>query len=269
MHPGSGPSDRDNDVFFPPIREHLLAAGIAVASFDKRGVGASGGDWTEAAIGEQADDALASLAVVRGDLPTVPAGFFGHSQGGWVVLEAASRDPGVAFVATSSGPGVSPGEQERFATRFHMTRAGIPDAEIDEVVRYFDHLVSLMREQVPLAEVRRRVEDEGFPDAFARLGLPALPETEGEWRLFAALVDYDPRAALERIEAPVLALFGEADPIVPVEDSVAVYRAAVPPDRLRVEVFRGADHRIQTGDPPALANGYLAALTEFVLQAVA
>jgi hypothetical protein len=32
MHPGSGPSDRHNDVFFPPIREHLLGAGIAVSS---------------------------------------------------------------------------------------------------------------------------------------------------------------------------------------------------------------------------------------------
>jgi hypothetical protein len=41
MHPGSGPSDRDNDVLFPPIRDALLAAGIAVCSFDKRGAGES------------------------------------------------------------------------------------------------------------------------------------------------------------------------------------------------------------------------------------
>ena len=44
MSPGSGPSDRDNDVFFPPIRRVLLDAGFAVASFDKRGVGDSTGD---------------------------------------------------------------------------------------------------------------------------------------------------------------------------------------------------------------------------------
>ena len=62
MHPGSGPSNRDNDWFFPPIREHLLAAGIAVCSFDKRGVGGSTGSWLEAGIEEQADDLLAGLA---------------------------------------------------------------------------------------------------------------------------------------------------------------------------------------------------------------
>ena len=44
MHPGSGLSDRHNDEYFPPIREHLVASGYAVCSFDKRGVGASTGD---------------------------------------------------------------------------------------------------------------------------------------------------------------------------------------------------------------------------------
>ncbi len=47
MLPGSGPSTRDNDVYFPAIREHLLAAGFGVASFDKRGVGESTGSLLE------------------------------------------------------------------------------------------------------------------------------------------------------------------------------------------------------------------------------
>ncbi len=99
MHPGSGPSDRNNDVLFPPIREHLLEAGIAVCSFDKRGVGGSGGSWLEAGIAEQADDLLAGLAVFESESPAgFPIGLFGHSQGGWVVVEAASREVPVAFV---------------------------------------------------------------------------------------------------------------------------------------------------------------------------
>ena len=109
MHPGSGPSDRDNDVLFPPIREHLLRAGIAVCSFDKRGVGGSAGSWLEAGLYEQADDLLAALAVFESESPRdLPLGLFGHSQGGWVVVEAASRGVPVAFVITNSGPGVSP-----------------------------------------------------------------------------------------------------------------------------------------------------------------
>jgi uncharacterized protein len=193
MHPGSGPSDRDNDVFFPPIRRHLLDAGFAVSSFDKRGVGESTGRWEEAAIEEQADDALACLRALRQHVPAVPVGLFGHSQGGWVVVEAASRSRDVAFVVASSGPGVSPGEQERYATRAYMRDAGIPDSELDEVGRYFDGLLSMMRSGIAFEEVTRRIEAGGFPRAFEQLSLPFLPESEREWKHMAALVDYDPR----------------------------------------------------------------------------
>ena len=68
---------------------------------------------------------------------------------------------------------------------------------------------------------------------------------------------------------PVLALFGADDPIVPVQDSVAVYGDGVRAHLLTVEVFAGADHRLQTGDPPALVDGYLQALADFVLRSVA
>jgi pimeloyl-ACP methyl ester carboxylesterase len=110
MVPGSGPSDRDNDVYFPMIRAGLLARGIAAASFDKRGVGGSSGDWHDSGPAEQAADVAAQLDALRG-LPEVDGarlGIFGHSQGGWVVLEVAAADPWVAFVVANSGPGVSP-----------------------------------------------------------------------------------------------------------------------------------------------------------------
>ena len=268
MHPGSGPSDRDNDVFFRPIRQHLLESGVAVSSFDKRGVGKSSGRWQEAAIGEQASDAIACIDALRGDASVDgPVGLYGHSQGGWVVLEAAARCPDAAFVVTSSGPGVTPGEQERWAARGHLTRAGIPENQIEEAGRYYDRVIAMMRSGIPLAVARDRVEANGFPQAFKTLSLPVLPEDEADWQLFAAMVDYDPRPALERIEVPVLALFGADDPITPVEDSVAVFREAVQPGLLHVEVFAGAGHRLEIGDPPALVDGYLETLAKFVLAA--
>jgi uncharacterized protein len=264
MHPGSGPSDRDNDVFFPPIREHLLAHDIAVSSFDKRGVGDSSGSWLDAAIEEQADDAIACLQALRADEALDSVGLYGHSQGGWVVVAAAARCPDAAFAITSSGPGVTPERQERYAMRLHMERSGIDESEIDEVSRYYDRALALLRSGSTLEEARANLAKGGFPQAFETLSLPVLPDSEEEWRLLAALVDYDPRPALERIEVPVLALFGADDPITPVEESVVVFREAVAPELLHVEVFEGADHRLQVGDPPELAHGYLDTLTGFV-----
>jgi pimeloyl-ACP methyl ester carboxylesterase len=127
----------------------------------------------------------------------------------------------------------------------------------------------MMRDGVGFHDVRRHIDEQGFPDAFERLSLPALPENEAEWKHMAALIDYDPRPALERVEVPLLALFGAEDPIVPVEESVAVYRETVAPELLTVAVIAGGDHRVQSGEPPALADGYLEAVTAFILDAVA
>jgi uncharacterized protein len=103
---------------------------------------------------------------------------------------------------------------------------------------------------------------------FATLAIPALPDNEAEWRLMAALLDYDPRQALERIRVPVLAVFGADDPITPVEESVALFREAVRPHCLHVEIFAGAGHRLEVGDPPKLLDTYLERMTAFVLMAL-
>ena len=258
MHPGSGPSTRDNDWFFPPIREHLLAAGIAVCSFDKRGVGGSGGSWLEAGIEDQADDLLAGLAVFVSEAPGLPIGLFGHSQGGWVVVEAAARGARVAFVITSSGPGVSPARQERYSLANRLADGGEAEA-----LAAYDAVVAVMRDCPALAKGVERLDAAGIP--YRDLpGLEFMLEDEASWRLCAKIFDYDPAPALSRIAAPVLALFGAADRVTPPEESVVALRDAVRPDLLEVEVFPEGDHRLQHGDPPRFVDGYLDRLASFV-----
>jgi pimeloyl-ACP methyl ester carboxylesterase len=268
MHPGSGPSDRDNDVLFPPIREHLLDAGFAVASFDKRGVGGSSGRWEDAGIVEQADDALAAAAALRADEGLGPVGIFGHSQGGWVAVEAAGRSASLAFVITNSGPGVTPAEQERYSALTYLRSKGLAAEQVEQAMRDFDLLVEMMREGVSFDRARERIEAESLGSAYDELDLPFVPEDEAVWDFACAILDYEPSPALERIRVPVLALFGGDDTIVPVAESVAVYRATVRPELLTVSVFPGADHRVQVGDPPRMAEGYLDALSSFVATAV-
>ena len=259
MHPGSGPSDRDNDVLFPPIREHLLRAGIAVCSFDKRGVGGSAGHWQDAGIAEQADDLLAALAVFESNSPSgLPLGLFGHSQGGWVVVEAAGRGAPVAFVITNSGPGVSPARQERYSLTSKLT-----DGREAEALATYDAVVAVMRECPTLDKGVARLEAAGVP--YRELpGLEFMFEDEAIWGLCAKIFDYDPAQALSRITVPVLALFGAADKITPAEESVVALRAAVRPELLQVEVFPDGDHRLFHGEPPRFVDGYLDRISSFV-----
>ena len=260
MHPGSGPSDRDNDVLFPPIREHLLGAGIAVCSFDKRGVGGSAGSWLDAGITEQGQDLLAALAVFESESPQgLPIGLFGHSQGGWVVVEAAGRGAPVAFVITNSGPGVSPARQERYSLT-----SKLKDGREAEALTTYDAVVAVMGECPTLERGVEQLEAANVP--YRELpGLEFMFEDEAIWRLCAKIFAYDPAQALSRITVPVLALFGAADKITPTEESVVALRAAVRPELLQVEVFPEGDHRLYHGDPPRFVDGYLDRISSFVL----
>jgi hypothetical protein len=259
MHPGSGPSDRHNDVLFRPIRQQLLAAGIAVCSFDKRGVGGSAGRWQEAGIGEQADDLLAALAVFEENSPPdLPLGLFGHSQGGWVVVEAAGRGAPVAFVIANSGGAVSPARQERYSLARKLTADRLPDT-----LAAYDAMVAVARERPTLHEAEERLEAAGVP--YRELeGLEFMFEDEEIWRLVAKIFAYDPADALSRITVPVLALFGAADRVTPPEESVEALRAAVRPELLQVEVFPDGDHRLSHGEPGHFANGYVDRIVSFV-----
>jgi len=252
---GSGPTDRHNDTYFPPIRDHLLAAGIAVLSYDKRGVGGSSGDWRDATFDDLAADALAALDFLRAR-PGVRAdavGLFGHSEGGWVVLRAAAGRDDLPWVITNSCPGTTPAVQERHALR----HAG------DATLAVYDRLCEAGRRDADLTEATRIAHSAPKPNVFSDY----WDETDERlWRFTKRKQDHDPIPDALRLRCPHLAIFGAADELVPVADSIHLFStAACHPERhplatLSVELFPHADHRVQvTGT--RLAAGYLDTLT--------
>ena len=256
---GSGPSDRDNDGYFPRIRTGLLERGIATASFDKRGVGESAGDWRDTGPAELAADVAAQLARLR-SIPGVEPerlGLFGHSQGGWVVLDVAAADSSIAFVVTNSGPGVTMAAQERYATEAHLVASGASPEVVAAALEKQDALSTLVRDGAEFEIVQELAGDDG----------PG-PGDSAELEFVRRWLDHDPRPALERIGCPLLAVFGEDDLLVPVTESARIFRAtyAGQPGSLDIVTIPGADHRLQVGNPPALHPSYLPSLSGWILQ---
>jgi pimeloyl-ACP methyl ester carboxylesterase len=270
MHPGSGPSDRDNDVYFPPIRAALLARHVAVASFDKRGVGGSGGSWLEAGIEEQADDLLSGVAAAHAEVPEVPVGVFGHSQGGWVVLEAVRRaaPSELAFAVTSSGPAVTVGAQERYSTHRTLVARRVPAPDAARIDATTDELYSLAErragydEMLAWAADPARADDIALALAHGAFGdeLPPRPL----WDLLVLLAAFDPLPALRAVRVPLLAVFGDADDVVPVDVSVSVLRDHVDPARLQVAVLAGGGHRLSPPGATGFVDGYPDVVVDFV-----
>lgn len=256
MHPGSGASSRSNDGYFAALGRGLIAAGYAVSSYDKRGVGESTGRWEDASIEIQAGDLIAAhdeLSAID-QLSDLPVGVFGHSQGGWVAINAASRDRDVDFVILNSGPAVSPAVQERFSAHQALIAGGADEVTLERGLARYDLTTRLARARTPFDDIAPRREELD----------PYLPADEEAWHFWVSILDFDPRSSLSEIHVPILALFGEDDRIVPVEESLTILRSLVPPTRLKTRVFPGANHRIQIGDPPELAPGYVETVIAFL-----
>jgi uncharacterized protein len=115
---GSGTTTR---AYLPDLQALLLRHGVAVLAYDKRGVGQSGGSYpgespTDTAIDVLARDAAAAarFLAARPDIDRTRVGLAGHSQAGWIVPLAASREAAVRFVAVFSGPAVTAEENDLY-----------------------------------------------------------------------------------------------------------------------------------------------------------
>ena len=117
---GSGPTTRD---YLPELHALLLHNGVAVLAYDKRGAGASGGSYpgdspTAAAMDRLARDAAAAARFLarRAEVDPARVGLAGHSQAGWIMPLAATREPAIRFLVTFSGPAVSADENDLYQT---------------------------------------------------------------------------------------------------------------------------------------------------------
>jgi uncharacterized protein len=261
---GSGASDRHNDVFFPPIREHLLAQGIGVLSYDKRGVGASTGSWPDSSIDDLAADARAAYEFLQAERDIGPVGLFGHSEGGWTVLRAAADCAGLAYVVTNSTPGMTPAVQDRYAVEFGMRTAGQSPHRIRAALTLYDELIEEARRGTSFAEVAERMRRD--PELIAYFGDP----DDDDWRSVRTKLDHDPASDLATLDCPQLALFGGADQLVPVPASLEIFASAAaerPSNApLTVALFPGADHRLAT-QGGLLAATYLDTLSDWISRA--
>ncbi len=142
MAHGAGPSLRDEGQAFSNV---LAAHGIASLTMDKRGEGESSGTYLGDFAGEQAIAGYAADVVAGGRFLARQSaidphriGLFGGSQAGWVIPRAAATGGALfSFAVILSGPVVSQGESDYYATlcnQGNQTPAMTP-AQIDAAVR--------------------------------------------------------------------------------------------------------------------------------------
>jgi pimeloyl-ACP methyl ester carboxylesterase len=239
---GSGPATRET---LQPFADVFARNGIAVLLHDKRGTGASTGNWTRATFDDLAGDALAAVEYLktRHDINPRQIGLEGTSFGGWVAPLAASRSKDVAFVIVESAPAVSPLEHERQRVRTQLRADGFEPEVIVRALNFMEQKFDVARTGQgwdKLADAMKRSESEAW---MAYVNPPSsLESLQWNWKY---LLSYDPRPALEQLTCPVLVLYGQLDSIVSPNENKRRMEAALKRagnHDATIKVFEKANH---------------------------
>jgi pimeloyl-ACP methyl ester carboxylesterase len=179
-----------------------LAEGFRVITPDSRGHGRSTNVSGELSYARIADDTAALIAELGLGRPVVG----GWSDGGQAALELGARHPGVAgaLIVGAAYPDFDAGLRDVHRALLGADRRGVPD------LAHLDAELGEWEEEV-------KAQHPGGAEQWRAL----VRQTAGMWLGYEGLG----RDRLEAIETPVLVLAGDRDEFVPVDLSVALYRA--------------------------------------------
>lgn len=273
---GSGPNDRDETLFghkpFLVISDYLTRNGFAVLRYDKRGVGASSGDYSKATIHHFADDAHAAVEYLkqRREIDHSHIGLLGHSEGGIIAPMVAAGDNEIDFIVMMAAPGTKGIEIVMDQNDNSMKQQGMEPETIEKIQKIHRELFeSLLEwdgsendrtalrdkllfswEQLPLL-IKLKVEKEPYlRSQFNALITPG-------YRSFLAM---DPAIYNEKVSCPVYAINGENDTQVPAEKNLTAIKRALQKGRNYRGVtksYPGLNHIFQesiTGEMNEYAN---------------
>jgi hypothetical protein len=278
---GSGPQPRDHAVL-RWIADWFALQGLAVLAYDKRGVGESTGDWTEASLEDLAGDALAAVAHLQGRPEIRPdgVGLWGISQGGWIATLAAAHSRDVAFIILVSGPGVSVAQQDVDRIEGTLRAGGFSAGEAQAAAAHQRLFYDVLSGSAAWEELEASMQTARHARWAAHVALPTRERFDLRTPFLRPFFGYDPAPDLERVTCPVLALFGGRDLIVPPERNIARMEQALRRGAnadYTIEVFPTGDHVLTATKTGALqeipfnrelAPGYLETVRQWLMPRV-
>ena len=225
---GDGPQDRTSADGYAPFINVLLEAGIAVAAWDKPGIGGSEGDWLAQSMQDRQAETRAALATLSNRL-NLPTGALGFSQAGWVLPGLTAQD---ADFLVLIGAAVSWQEQGAYFTRTRLMREGMTPQESAQTV----------------ADLASQDDAVFAPTASYD---PASNLTPPRWAFIQRNRAADARAEIAEMTLPLLALWGAEDLNVDAKTDAALYRETMqnPHPATEIDILPNATHGLLRSGP--------------------
>jgi pimeloyl-ACP methyl ester carboxylesterase len=223
--------------------------GIAVLAFDRRGSGQSSGVLRKADYETLADDAIAGQHALTqfSRIDPKKIGFWGLSQGGWLAVLAAGRSKDAAFAISVSAPVVTADEQMQFATRNLLTVRGYSQSDVQDMLaarKAWTGYLHGKRSRDEAAEALRKAEGKPWFDISYLPRASQLPN-DPEHDPNRIRLDDDPIVAVQHTQVPLLFLYADSDPWVPVGESVRLLQTlAMKQPNIQYAVVGDANHEM-------------------------
>jgi pimeloyl-ACP methyl ester carboxylesterase len=239
---GSGPLDRDGSIKRMPLNLSrdlavtLAEAGWASLRYDKRGVGASEGDYLSTGFSDEVADAEAARDWLMAQEGVSSVVVIGHSAGALQAAELAGRQPTIAGAILLAATAKT-GEE---TLRWQAAQIGehVVPGPIKAIMRLFRTDV-LKQQDSAIAKLKATTTDT------ARI---QLQKVNAKW--MREFIAYDPVPVLEAATVPMLAITGSKDVQVDAADLEVIARTAPSAQILQVEDM---DHLLRP-EPAPVSN---------------
>ena len=210
------------------IADQFARSGIAALVYDKRGSGASTGDWKMSSYDDLANDAIAGIDFLasRPDIDVKRIGLHGHSEGGIIAPIAVVRAPSkVAFIVAEDTVAGFVRDQDVYRVSHQIREAGFTDAQIERALDLYKLMIEVLRGAKPYHELETASRSVRHEDWYQWLAIP--PENSYLWTWYPRVGDLDTLVFWKQVHAPVLLIYGEHDQLEPVDESLAKIEASL------------------------------------------
>jgi dipeptidyl aminopeptidase/acylaminoacyl peptidase len=248
------------------LAQKFARGGFAALTFDKRGVGASKGDWRTAGFEDLADDAVAGIRWLQSQPEVDPAriGIYGHSQGGTITPLVARRAGALAFVIAAAASGLDPAETEIYSIENSIGVPGLPPNERADAKSFVREIVDVAYHGKSRTTLDKMIVQ--FRGRSWYFDPPPLKHHY--WSFSRRIAGYRALDHWREVRAAVLLLFGAHDARVPPEKSAAAITGALKAAGnagVTLKTYADADHTFtlvpRTGAWPKRVPDYADTLT--------
>ncbi|WP_417350884.1 alpha/beta fold hydrolase [Flavobacterium alkalisoli] len=247
--PGSGKDTRHSHFI---LAENLLENNIGVFRFDERGIGKSGGDYSELSK-DLAEDLSITFTKLKNDNPYKKIGLIGHSLGGVATIKTIEQGCTPDFIVLIETPIIKNGafimNQIKMNYENIIPQVMQKDRTKNEVISFLDSLFNYIASDSLKSkkEIKRFIKKNSFSTKYiALLNDPFLME----------MLQIDLEETVQNLTIPTLYLAGTKDKVINHQKETELLKS-FRNKNIEIILYSGLNHWLTKRDSPVGTSLYL------------